>query len=100
MHDFEIMFANARHYNEEDSQVYQDSITLEKVLRKKKRMLGAVNSGTLSSLRFRVNVEEMLKVDGARNHVLRGMPRFAYDYVPPSGKLATRLGRCKARGAH
>ncbi|RMX46781.1 hypothetical protein pdam_00021032 [Pocillopora damicornis] len=40
MLDFEVMFDNARYYNEEDSQVYQDACTLEKVLRKKKKSLG------------------------------------------------------------
>ena len=57
IHDFEILFANARHYNEEDSQVYQDSITLEKVLRKKKRMLGAVNSGKLNTVLVKRNMD-------------------------------------------
>lgn len=47
IHDFDILFANARHFNEEDSQVYLDSIVLEKQLRKKKKSLGAVNSGKL-----------------------------------------------------
>ncbi|KAJ7360053.1 hypothetical protein OS493_019144 [Desmophyllum pertusum] len=40
MLDFEVMFDNARYYNEEDSQVYQDACTLEKVLRKKRKSLG------------------------------------------------------------
>ncbi|CAE1320781.1 PBRM1 [Acanthosepion pharaonis] len=33
--DFELMFSNARHYNEEDSQVYLDADTLERVLKNK-----------------------------------------------------------------
>ena len=37
--DFETIFQNARHYNEESSEVYQDSVALEKVLKKKKRWL-------------------------------------------------------------
>ncbi|XP_048584024.1 protein polybromo-1 isoform X2 [Nematostella vectensis] len=40
--DFEVMFDNARYYNEEESQVYQDACLLEKVLRKKKKSLGAL----------------------------------------------------------
>ena len=66
IHDFEILFANARHYNEEDSQVYQDSITLEKVLRKKKRMLGAVNSGKLNSLLVKRNVDLLSRGQNGR----------------------------------
>ncbi|KAL3851884.1 hypothetical protein ACJMK2_015582 [Sinanodonta woodiana] len=33
--DFELMFNNARHYNEEGSQVYNDANTLEKILKAK-----------------------------------------------------------------
>ena len=33
--DFELMFSNAKHYNEEGSRVYKDAITLEKALKKK-----------------------------------------------------------------
>ncbi|CAG5124399.1 unnamed protein product [Candidula unifasciata] len=33
--DFELMFNNARHYNEEGSQVYQDADTLDRALRAK-----------------------------------------------------------------
>ncbi|EDO33982.1 predicted protein, partial [Nematostella vectensis] len=43
--DFEVMFDNARYYNEEESQVYQDACLLEKVLRKKKKSLGALPPG-------------------------------------------------------
>lgn len=42
MLDFEVMFDNARYYNEEASQVFQDACTLEKVLRKKRKSLGPV----------------------------------------------------------
>ncbi|XP_036370884.1 protein polybromo-1 isoform X2 [Octopus sinensis] len=37
--DFELMFNNARHYNEEDSQVYHDANTLERVLKNKWKSL-------------------------------------------------------------
>lgn len=37
--DFELMFNNARHYNEEDSQVYRDADSLEKVLKRKMSQL-------------------------------------------------------------
>ena len=37
--DFEILFQNARHFNEEGSEIYNDSVTLEKALKKKKRWL-------------------------------------------------------------
>ncbi|XP_074645019.1 protein polybromo-1-like isoform X2 [Tubulanus polymorphus] len=42
--DFEVMFNNARHYNEEDSQVYRDAETLEKVLKKKVRSLSPLHA--------------------------------------------------------
>lgn len=38
--DMKLMFRNARHYNEEGSQVYNDTNTLEKIMREKKRELG------------------------------------------------------------
>ncbi|XP_046839607.1 protein polybromo-1-like isoform X2 [Xenia sp. Carnegie-2017] len=38
--DFEIMFENAKHYNEVKSQVHQDALTLDKVLKKKRKSLG------------------------------------------------------------
>ncbi|XP_072522268.1 protein polybromo-1 isoform X2 [Salminus brasiliensis] len=38
--DMKLMFRNARHYNEEGSQVYNDANTLEKILKEKKRELG------------------------------------------------------------
>ena len=39
MSDFDLMFKNARHYNEEGSQVYSDAVTLEKALKAKWRIL-------------------------------------------------------------
>ncbi|KAH3817116.1 hypothetical protein DPMN_118645 [Dreissena polymorpha] len=39
MSDFDLMFKNARHYNEEGSQVYSDAQTLEKALKAKWRIL-------------------------------------------------------------
>lgn len=42
IHDFEVMFQNARHFNEETSEVYMDSVTLEKALKKKRRWLNHV----------------------------------------------------------
>ncbi|XP_077995606.1 protein polybromo-1-like [Glandiceps talaboti] len=40
--DFKLMFNNARHYNEEDSQVYRDADTLEELLHNKIKDLGPV----------------------------------------------------------
>ncbi|XP_028398159.1 LOW QUALITY PROTEIN: protein polybromo-1-like [Dendronephthya gigantea] len=53
--DFEIMFENAKHYNEVGSQVHQDALTLDKVLKKKRKSLGRpllaqVESGTSPSI--------------------------------------------------
>ncbi|EMP39762.1 Protein polybromo-1 [Chelonia mydas] len=38
--DMRLMFRNARHYNEEGSQVYNDAHILEKILKEKKKELG------------------------------------------------------------
>ncbi|CAJ1050641.1 polybromo 1%2C like isoform X4 [Xyrichtys novacula] len=40
MEDMKLMFRNARHYNEEGSQVYNDADILEKVLKDKRKELG------------------------------------------------------------
>ncbi|XP_045931220.1 polybromo 1, like isoform X3 [Micropterus dolomieu] len=40
MEDMRVMFRNARHYNEEGSQVYNDADILEKILKDKRKELG------------------------------------------------------------
>ncbi|XP_064154840.1 protein polybromo-1-like isoform X1 [Anguilla rostrata] len=40
MDDLKLMFRNARHYNEEGSQVYNDANILEKIVRDKRKELG------------------------------------------------------------
>ncbi|KAM8868716.1 protein polybromo-1-like isoform 1-T3 [Synchiropus picturatus] len=40
MEDMKLMFRNARHYNEEGSQVYNDADVLEKMLKDKRKELG------------------------------------------------------------
>ncbi|XP_069000505.1 protein polybromo-1-like isoform X1 [Embiotoca jacksoni] len=40
MEDMRLMFRNARHYNEEGSQVYNDANVLEKILKDKRKELG------------------------------------------------------------
>ncbi|XP_061779568.1 protein polybromo-1-like [Nerophis lumbriciformis] len=40
MDDMKLMFRNARHYNEEGSQVYNDADILEKILKEKRKELG------------------------------------------------------------
>ncbi|CAB4000597.1 polybromo-1-like, partial [Paramuricea clavata] len=47
--DFEIMFENAKHYNEIGSQVHQDALTLDKVLKKKRKSLGRSSFGQIES---------------------------------------------------
>ncbi|XP_035245110.1 protein polybromo-1-like isoform X3 [Anguilla anguilla] len=42
MEDMRLMFRNARHYNEEGSQVYNDANILERILKDKRRELGPV----------------------------------------------------------
>ncbi|XP_071082321.1 protein polybromo-1-like isoform X6 [Haliotis cracherodii] len=52
LNDFELMFNNARHYNEEGSQVYQDANTLDRALKHKWRYMSSVapsKSGKASS---------------------------------------------------
>ncbi|XP_060621852.2 protein polybromo-1 isoform X6 [Anolis sagrei] len=41
--DMRLMFRNARHYNEEGSQVYNDAHILEKILKEKRKELGPVH---------------------------------------------------------
>ncbi|KAM6981128.1 polybromo 1, like [Aplochiton taeniatus] len=41
MDHMKLMFRNARHYNEEGSQVYNDAAVLEKLLKEKRKELGA-----------------------------------------------------------
>ncbi|XP_041743790.2 polybromo 1, like isoform X5 [Coregonus clupeaformis] len=41
MDDMRLMFRNARHYNEEGSQVYNDANILEKIVKDKRKELGA-----------------------------------------------------------
>ncbi|KAI5109113.1 polybromo 1, like isoform X1, partial [Silurus meridionalis] len=40
MNDMKLMFRNARHYNEEGSQVYNDANILEKIVKEKQKELG------------------------------------------------------------
>lgn len=43
MADFFLMFTNCRKYNEDNSQIYKDAVTLEQVLRNKVAELGPLN---------------------------------------------------------
>ena len=44
MTDFKLMFENCRQYNEDNSQIYQDAVTLEALLAQKLRELGPLPS--------------------------------------------------------
>ncbi|VDN16793.1 unnamed protein product, partial [Dibothriocephalus latus] len=47
--DLRLMFNNAKHYNEENSQVYRDAVSLDRVVKKKLKSLGPYSSvGSLS----------------------------------------------------
>ena len=46
--DLELMFNNARHYNEEKSQVYEDAEALERVLLNKIRSLPTLDGSPMS----------------------------------------------------
>lgn len=41
--DIELMFKNARHYNEENSQVYKDADTLERLLHSRVKTLAPID---------------------------------------------------------
>ncbi|XP_021376477.1 protein polybromo-1-like isoform X19 [Mizuhopecten yessoensis] len=57
--DFELMFNNARHYNEEESQVYKDANTLEKLVKNKWRnMLQTMEARKALSRNVKTNVCE------------------------------------------
>uniref|UniRef100_A0A1I8FJL4 Bromo domain-containing protein n=1 Tax=Macrostomum lignano TaxID=282301 RepID=A0A1I8FJL4_9PLAT len=47
--DLKLMFANAKHFNEEKSQVHQDAIYLEKLLKKKIKNLGPRTDVSITS---------------------------------------------------
>jgi len=51
IHDFEVLFQNARHYNEEGSEIYEDSVSLEKTLKKKRRWLSHIVTDTKSPMK-------------------------------------------------
>lgn len=50
--DFELMFNNARHYNEDGSQIYRDAELLERVMRSKLRSLLDVSPASKSHKRW------------------------------------------------
>nr|XP_029537665.1 protein polybromo-1-like isoform X2 [Oncorhynchus nerka] len=50
MDDMRLMFRNARHYNEEGSQVYDDADILEKIVKDKRKELGASPEGGTDNL--------------------------------------------------
>ena len=52
--DYDLLFNNARQYNEEGSMVYEDANLLEKLLKDKCRDLGIQTSGIWLNV-FRLN---------------------------------------------
>jgi len=48
LNDFELMFNNARHYNEETSLIYKDADRLEKVAKSKMRAIQSMNRQSLN----------------------------------------------------
>jgi len=46
--DIELMFKNARHYNEESSQVYKDADALEHLLHNRVRTLAPIDDSSKS----------------------------------------------------
>ncbi|XP_069062185.1 protein polybromo-1 isoform X12 [Pleurodeles waltl] len=58
--DMRLMFRNARHYNEEGCQVYNDSYLLEKVLKDKRKELGPVpEDDDVASPKLKISKEGM-----------------------------------------
>jgi len=49
--DIELMFKNARNYNEENSQVYKDADTLERLLHSRVRTLAPIDDSSKSQQR-------------------------------------------------
>ncbi|XP_075893553.1 polybromo 1, like isoform X2 [Nelusetta ayraudi] len=54
MDDMRLMFRNARHYNEEGSQVYNDADVLEKILKDKRKELGPSPEETVGSPKLKL----------------------------------------------
>uniref|UniRef100_A0A8C9S4B4 Protein polybromo-1 n=1 Tax=Scleropages formosus TaxID=113540 RepID=A0A8C9S4B4_SCLFO len=52
--DMKLMFRNARHYNEEGSQVYNDAIALEKILKDKRKELGPPDEDDVASPKLKI----------------------------------------------
>ncbi|CAG06951.1 unnamed protein product, partial [Tetraodon nigroviridis] len=62
MDDMKLMFRNARHYNEEGSQVYNDADILEKILKDKRKELGPPpEEDDVGSPKVKLNVEALVE---------------------------------------
>ncbi|XP_078065919.1 protein polybromo-1 isoform X12 [Mustelus asterias] len=53
--DLKLMFRNARHYNEEGSQVYNDANILEKILKEKRKELGPLLDDDTASPKLKLS---------------------------------------------
>ncbi|XP_048403261.1 protein polybromo-1 isoform X5 [Stegostoma tigrinum] len=53
--DLKLMFRNARHYNEEGSQVYNDANILEKILKEKRKELGPLLDDDTTSPKLKLS---------------------------------------------
>ena len=58
--DLELMFNNARHYNEESSQVYKDACTLERILMARVHSLPSLDGSPLGLAGKRCRPHTML----------------------------------------
>ncbi|KAK7457993.1 hypothetical protein BaRGS_00039138 [Batillaria attramentaria] len=76
--DFELMFNNARHYNEEGSQVYQDADTLDRILRAKWRNMS--QSRAVSSKRSKSKASSPL------SQKLQDLYESVRDYQDKAGR--------------
>ncbi|KAK3750182.1 hypothetical protein QZH41_015411 [Actinostola sp. cb2023] len=86
--DFEVMFDNARYFNEEDSQVYQDACVLEKVLKKKRKSLGPINPGRYADQAYDDNMND--DDDDRTLMVMNVAPESGPSAIPsPVAKMTT-----------
>nr|VZI39478.1 unnamed protein product [Spirometra erinaceieuropaei] len=71
--DLRLMFNNAKHYNEENSQVYRDAVSLDRVVKKKLKSLGPYSSlGSLSPAGSALKVRKMSPLEKQQEFVNYG----------------------------
>jgi len=72
--DLELMFKNARHYNEENSQVYKDAETLQRILHARLKALPAIDDQPVLKVTPRRYDREHTFCEGINIQGLKGGP--------------------------